>query len=44
MGPKNWPQGLTHFGNWYKDFHDIDINGVSTPYATILERRLLDGF
>jgi len=25
---KNYPQGLTHFCNWYKDFHDIDLNGM----------------
>jgi hypothetical protein len=41
---KKCRQSLTDPGNWYMDFDDIDINDAPASYATILERRLLDGF
>jgi hypothetical protein len=34
-GLKNCREGLTQYGNWYKDSLDMDYNGVLTPDYTL---------
>ena len=32
---KKYPQGLTRYGNWYKDSLDMAPNGVAAPDYTL---------